>query len=73
MIIVDTIDEEKDNGVFLKYPKCLYTVREEIQPPKEFSDLMSIMHKLSYKCKRARLKAFRRSICHNPPYYISNK
>ncbi|WP_207642390.1 hypothetical protein [Pseudobacteroides cellulosolvens] len=49
MIIVDAVDEKEDNGVFLQYPKCFYTVREEVQPPKERSDLMAIMHKLSYE------------------------
>lgn len=49
MIIVDTAEDKSDKGLFLKYPNCLYTVKEEIQPKKHPIDLMEIMHKSSYE------------------------
>lgn len=47
MLIVDSVEDQKENGIYLQYPKCLYTVVEEIQPQNEQEDLMKKMHLLS--------------------------
>lgn len=47
MLIVETSEEREENEVFLEYPKCIYTVVEEIQPNVENRDIMASMHTLS--------------------------
>ncbi|WP_281819675.1 MerR family transcriptional regulator [Vallitalea longa] len=47
MLIVNTIDIEKDNEKILKYPKCLFTVAQEVQTENEQRDLIEEMHRLS--------------------------
>ncbi|WP_312369553.1 MerR family transcriptional regulator [Lachnoclostridium sp.] len=47
MLIVDATKVKNENDIFLEYPKCLYTVTEEIQQQNEQEDLMERMHRLS--------------------------
>lgn len=47
MFIVDAAEVKDENGIYLQYPKCLYTVAEEVQPNREQEDLMKSMHRLS--------------------------
>lgn len=47
MFIVDTAEVKEEGGIYLQYPKCLYTVAEEIQPENHQEDLMKSMHRLS--------------------------
>lgn len=47
MFVVDVVELKEESGTYLQYPKCLYTVAEEIQPKDEQEDLMGRMHRLS--------------------------
>lgn len=47
MFIVDAAKVKEESGTYVQYPKCLYTVAEEIQPNTEQEDLMKSMHRLS--------------------------
>lgn len=49
MLIVDASEVKNENDNCLQYPKCLYTVVEEIQPQNEQVDLMERMHRVSYE------------------------
>lgn len=50
MIIVEAVEEINDRDIFIHFPKCLYTVIEEVQPKAiESPDTMQEMHKLSFK------------------------
>lgn len=53
MLIVETAEVQKENECYLQYPKCLYTVAEELQPHNEQEDLMKTMHVLSAKYAKA--------------------
>jgi DNA-binding transcriptional MerR regulator len=48
MLIVDAVEEKEVSSTYLQYPKCLYTVAEDIQPNYE-RDLIQTMHELSTK------------------------
>ncbi|WP_055666625.1 MerR family transcriptional regulator [Desnuesiella massiliensis] len=47
MLIVDTAEVKNENDNYLHYPKCLYTVVEEIQPQDEQEDLIKKMYRVS--------------------------
>lgn len=47
MYIVDVSEIKEEKEIYLQYPKCLYTVVEEIQSENAQVDLMKSMHKLS--------------------------
>lgn len=47
MFIVDVAEIKDESEIYLQYPKCLYTVVEEIQSINEQEDLMKNMHRLS--------------------------
>lgn len=47
MFIVNAAELKEESGIYLEYPKCLYTVAEEFQPKNEREDLMQDMHRLS--------------------------
>jgi len=47
MLIVEAVEFQQENGTYLNYPQCLYTVAEEVQPNIEQEDLMKKMHLLS--------------------------
>lgn len=49
MLIVDTSEAKNNNDIYLEYPKCLYTVVEEIQPNYDQEDLIEKMYKKSFE------------------------
>lgn len=49
MFIVETTKEKKEHNYYLQYPKCLYTIVEEVQPQNEQINIMDRMHKVSYE------------------------
>lgn len=49
MYIVNTTEAKNENDVYLQYPKCLYTIVEEIQPQNQQIDIMERMHKASFE------------------------
>ena len=49
MLIIDNADIKENDENILKYPRCLYTVVEEIHTYDEQEDLINKMHKLSKK------------------------
>lgn len=49
MLIVDAAEVKNENDIYLQYPKCLYTVVEEIQPQNEQVDLIERMNRVSFE------------------------
>lgn len=47
ILVVEAANATNDRDQYIQYPKCLYTVEEEIQPAVEPVDLMEKMHQIS--------------------------
>lgn len=47
MLIAETVDAKKENSGYLNFPRCLYTVAQEIQPRDMQEDLIEKMYRVS--------------------------